>query len=76
MRLLSHMSKIKKFNRINIDLTARYSHACGGYYNEQDNFVLLVAGGLTPDYPHGRIEVLLESQRFTVLNKSRGVPVL
>ena len=25
--------------------TGRFHHACAGYYNAQDNFVLLVAGG-------------------------------
>ena len=27
--------------------TGRTSHACAGYYNAQDHFVLLVAGGWT-----------------------------
>ena len=26
--------------------TGRKEHACSGYYNEEDNFVLLVAGGM------------------------------
>ena len=30
-------------------ITGRWDHACAGYYDDMDNFVLLVAGGI-PDY--------------------------
>ena len=39
------------FNGSRVDLpdlnTGRYDHACSGYYNQQDQFVLLVVGGRT-----------------------------
>ena len=30
--------------------TGRINHACAGYYNAEDNFVLLVAGGIDTSY--------------------------
>ena len=51
------------FNGSRVDLpdlnTGRYDHACSGYYNQQDQFVLLVVGGRTSPSGEGGSPLLI-----------------
>lgn len=44
-------------------ITGRWKHACAGYYDEQDHFVLLVVGGVTND---GGIDYLSSTEIYKV----------
>ena len=56
-------------------ITGRWDHACAGFYDDLDNFVLLVVGGLSDDDSDGYIDFLASTEIFKVGISSRWTEV-
>ena len=47
-------------------ITGRWDHACGGYHDDLDHFVLLVVGGRSDDDYDGYIDSLSSTEIYKV----------